>query len=110
MVHLVNLCITFLGLSNLTQDLDGRELEFITANQPARRFLYFRFLVTYIHAKMLGNTAFTSTVESRKEFWASPGKYLERSTLKSLARNISGLELPPSINSHTFEKKSAPVF
>ncbi|KAL2831801.1 hypothetical protein BDW59DRAFT_157757 [Aspergillus cavernicola] len=44
---------------------------------------------------------------SRTNFWPTPGKYLERSTLRSLARNISGLELPPSlINDQTFEDKS----
>ncbi|KAJ9411239.1 hypothetical protein DTO045G8_871 [Paecilomyces variotii] len=32
-----------------------------------------------------------------------PGEYLEKSTLKALARNISGLELPPTLLQHTFE-------
>ena len=48
-------------------------------------------LVTYPHAKMTGNKEFTSTVDGRQHFWASPGECLHRSTLKSLARNISGL-------------------
>lgn len=37
-------------------------------------------------------------------FWASPGPYLRRSTLLTLARNISGVELPPTlIEDQTFE-------
>jgi hypothetical protein len=55
---------------------------------------------------MSGQTSFTSSVEGKKDFWASsPGPYLRQSTLTSLARNISGLELPPSIYSNTFEDK-----
>lgn len=46
----------------------------------------------------------TDKHENETEFWASPGKYLKRSTLISLARNISGLELPPSVyEDMTFE-------
>ena len=86
------------------QDLDGRELTFLTDNRPARRFLYFRFIITYIHATISGNTRFTDKVENKTEFWASPGEYLRRSTLVSLARNISGLKLPPSLyDDNTFE-------
>jgi hypothetical protein len=44
-----------------------------------------------LHASLL------EKVENGKEFWASPGEYLRRSTLISLARNISGLELSPSV-------------
>ncbi|KAJ9355899.1 hypothetical protein DTO280E4_6302 [Paecilomyces variotii] len=84
-------------------DFDKKELVFLTENRPARRFLYFRFLITYLNAKKSENTAFTSTVEGRDQFWASPGEYLEKSTLKALARNISGLELPPTLLQHTFE-------
>ncbi|KAJ9264572.1 hypothetical protein DTO212C5_7075 [Paecilomyces variotii] len=85
------------------KEIDKKELVFLTENRPARRFLYFRFLITYLNAKKSENTAFTSTVEGRDQFWASPGEYLEKSTLKALARNISGLELPPTLLQHTFE-------
>ena len=44
-----------------------------------------------MHASLL------EKVENGKEFWALPGEYLRRSTLISLARNISGLELSPSV-------------
>jgi hypothetical protein len=44
-------------------------------------------------------------LENKEVFWGSPGSYLRKSTLVSLARNISGLELPPSVyNDTTFEE------
>ena len=81
-------------------------MEFRGCNRPARRFLYLRFIITYLYAKVNGNTSFTSSVESRKIFWASEGQYLHNSTLCSLARNISGLELPESLASNVFEDTS----
>lgn len=59
--------------------------------------------MTYLHAKATGNKPFTDSVESKTTFWASGGPYLHQSTLKSLARSISGLELPPTITASTFE-------
>ena len=76
----------------------------MTDNRPAKRFMYFRFVVSYIFAQKNGHASFLEKVENGKEFWASPGEYLRRSTLISLARNISGLELPPSVlEDKTFE-------
>ena len=81
-----------------------KELTFRTLRRPAKRFLYFRFIITYINAKRLGNTQFTEAVEGRERFWASPGPYLRKSTLIALARNISGIELPSTlIKDQTFE-------
>ena len=40
-------------------------------------------------------------MQQKERFWASPGKYLQRGTLVSLARNISGLDLPESIYQDT---------
>jgi hypothetical protein len=57
-----------------------------------------------IHAQQNDNTDFLQRIESRKVLWASAGDYLRRSTLISLARNISGLDLPPSLyQDNTFE-------
>jgi hypothetical protein len=86
------------------QDLDDKRLDFLGDNRPAKRYLYFRFIITYLYAKRNGNTSFPSKVESRSSFFASPGPYLRRSTLISLGRNISGVELPRSIfDDTTFE-------
>ena len=88
-------------LLTFQQDLHSRELTLRSSFRPARRFLYFRFVVTYLHAKAAGNKAFTDSVECKTTFWASGGPYLHQSTLKSLARNISRLELLPTITAST---------
>ncbi|KAJ9252121.1 hypothetical protein DTO207G8_4954 [Paecilomyces variotii] len=89
------------------EDLDGKELTFLTSNRPSRRFLCFRFIVTYLHAKNSGNTSFIEKVEDRARFWASPGPYLRYSTFISLARNICGCcELPPSLLEDTTFKSA----
>ncbi|KAK2771292.1 hypothetical protein FQN53_005102 [Emmonsiellopsis sp. PD_33] len=91
------------------KELDGKELVFLSDNRPARRFLYFRFVVTYLHAKKSGNTAWAERIDSRNVLWASPGPYLEKSTLLSLGRNISGFELPPPLyEDMTFDSAEPP--
>ncbi|KAK2762298.1 hypothetical protein FQN54_001308 [Arachnomyces sp. PD_36] len=91
------------------RELDGKELVFLTENRPARRYLYFRFVMSYLNCKRTGNTEWTKKVDSKTVFWASPGEYLEKSTLLSLGRNISGFELPPPLyEGNTFDAPSAP--
>jgi hypothetical protein len=51
--------------------------------------------MTYLNAKRSGSTTWADKVE--KFLWATPGAYLEESTLLILGRNISGVELPPSL-------------
>jgi hypothetical protein len=55
----------------MTQDFDQKELVFLTENRPMRRYLYFRFIVTYLFAKEAG---FIKQVETKQPFWASPGR------------------------------------
>jgi hypothetical protein len=54
-------------------------------------------VITYLHAKKDGNKAWVDKVDNRGVFWASPGPWVEKSTLLSIGRNISGFELPPSL-------------
>ncbi len=90
-------------------EYDGQELQFLSDNRPARRFLYFRFIITYLNARRMKNFDFSTSVEARKIFWASPGEYLRKSTLITLARMISDFELPPSVyGMTTFEDNSMP--
>ncbi|RMJ23805.1 hypothetical protein PHISP_05326 [Aspergillus sp. HF37] len=79
------------------EELDGKDLMFCSDNRPARRYLYFRYVITYLHAKRDGNKGWVNKVDNRSVFWASPGPWLEKSTLLSIGRNISGFELPPSV-------------
>ncbi|KAJ5980278.1 hypothetical protein N7481_007576 [Penicillium waksmanii] len=95
------------GTSILVKDLDERELRFLNDNRPRRRYLYFRFLISYLNAKRLGKTSAVRNIEQRR-FWPSDGAYLHRSTLVALARCISGSEIPPSLlHNMTFEGSSS---
>lgn len=84
------------------QEYENKELKFPLSFRPARRYLYFRFIITYLHAKSAGNKEFTDSVEFKRSFWASGGQWLNGSTLMSLARNISGMELPDCIKENAF--------
>jgi hypothetical protein len=82
-------------MTNRRQDLDNKELTFLGDNRPAKRYLYFRFISSIIHAQKTGNVDILGRLEVKK-IWASPGEYLRRSTLVMMARQISGFELPPA--------------
>ncbi|KAJ5898882.1 hypothetical protein N7495_003626 [Penicillium taxi] len=89
------------------KDLDERELKFLNDNRPRRRYLYFRFIVSYLWAKRQ-NSVVGHHVEAKK-FWPSGGAYLQRSTLQSLARCVSGSEIPSHlISNQTFELPKDP--
>ena len=73
--------------------------------KPGRSFVPFRR-----NAKKQGNHFFTDNADTKQGFWASPGPYLRRSTLTSLARNISGCERrPPLLDENTFETDEVPA-
>ncbi|CAG8918826.1 unnamed protein product [Penicillium salamii] len=65
------------------QDLDNRQLTFLSNTRPRRRYLYFRFIISFLNAKQQSFT--TSASIQTKRFWPSGGEYLNRSTLKTLA-------------------------
>ncbi|CRG90141.1 Pc12g04220 [Talaromyces islandicus] len=80
--------VTYIGGSLVTWgDLDNKELTFLGHNRPAKRYLYFRFISSIIHAQKTSNMDILGRLEV-KEFWASPGEYLRRSTLVTMARQI----------------------
>lgn len=92
------------SILNSLQELDGRELLFLSDSCPAKRFLFFRFIITYLNAKIDGNNDFANEVDTEQSFWASPGSYLRKSTLTMLSRNVSGMEIPPNVyKDNTFE-------
>jgi hypothetical protein len=74
--------------------VDGRALTFLTPNRPARRYLYLRYVITYLHYQKLGDTARIEAVDAKGFLWATPGPYLRRTMLLSLARKISDRFLP----------------
>jgi hypothetical protein len=88
----------------LLQDIDGKALEFLTPNRPARRYLYLRYVITFLHQQKLGNTKWLDRIEARSYIWATPGPYLRKSMLISLARRISDHFLPEAFYEGTFTR------
>ncbi|KKZ65813.1 hypothetical protein EMCG_01198 [[Emmonsia] crescens] len=101
------------GHASRWNELDGKPLSFLTSsNRPAGRFLFFRFIMTYLQAKIQGHVEWTEKIETNTAYdlWPlpGPGGYLEKNTLQSIARNISGFELPVSLyEGLTFETEEA---
>ncbi|CAG8923374.1 unnamed protein product [Penicillium salamii] len=90
------------------RDLDNRPLGFRSENRPRRRYLYLRFLISYLWCKRNSVTCLDRKVQS-KRFWPSGGSYLEKSTLQTLARCISGCEIPADLTAqNTFDRSSDP--
>ena len=69
-------------------------MKFLGPQRPAKRFLYFRFVITYLHAKKAGDIPWVAEVEAKGQMWATPGPYLRQSMLVTLARQVSDHYLP----------------
>jgi hypothetical protein len=52
------------SVSDQTEELDNKELSFLRENRPARRFLYFRFITTYINAQKERYSEVLATIEN----------------------------------------------
>lgn len=62
--------------------------------------------MTYLQAKRSGNTTWAEKIELRIVYWGASGKYVEKSTLLALGRNVTGFELPEALYENTtFEAK-----
>ena len=87
------------------RDIDGRRLTFLNDNRPARRFLYMRYTLAWLHAEANKWVGFKEKVP-RGEVWASPkkpGGYLRKSILQDLGK-MAGDRLPQDlINAGGFE-------
>ena len=80
------------------RDIDGRKLTFCNDNRPARRFLYMRYTLAWLHAEADGWEGFKAKVPPGT-VWASPNKpdgYLRTSILRELGRRI-GDTLPEDL-------------
>ena len=87
------------------RDIDGRKLTFCNDNRPARRFLYMRYTLAWLHAEAKGWAGFKEKVPPG-QVWASPNKpdgYLRTSILRELGRR-TGDTLPEDlINAGVFD-------
>ncbi|CAG8378583.1 unnamed protein product [Penicillium salamii] len=83
------------------KELDNRELLFLSDERPRPRYLYFRFIVSYLRAKRLNRI--DPSIKA-KRYWPLRGKYLNRSTLKTFGKCVTGYDLPDEfITDCTFE-------
>ena len=67
------------------QELDEKVLQFQNDNRPARRYLYFKYLMTYLMNQETGNTSWTQKYPHKGTMWCTPGPYLRKSMLVTLA-------------------------
>ena len=70
------------------RDIDGRKLTFLNDNRPARRFLYTRYTLAWLHAEANNWVGFKDKVPPA-EVWASPNKpegYLRKSILLEVGK------------------------
>ncbi|KAK2821807.1 hypothetical protein FQN49_007651 [Arthroderma sp. PD_2] len=74
--------------------IHGKTLTFLGRKRPAKRYLYFRYIMTYLMLKNKGRLDWVQEVETGGCMWATPGKYLRRSMLINLARRVSNCYLP----------------
>ena len=80
------------------RDIDGRKLTFLNDNRPARRFLYMRYALAWLHAEGNKWVGFKEKGPPG-EVWASPNKpegYLRKSILLDLDK-MTGHRLPQDL-------------
>ena len=80
------------------KDIDGRKLRFYNGNRPARRYLYLRYALAWLHADDNKWPGFKEKVPAGK-VWASTNKpdgYMRKSILVELAKR-TGDKLPQDL-------------
>ncbi len=70
--------------------------------RPARRFLYFRHLTTYVTAQDLGLNEWVKKYDARGHMWCTLGPYLRKSMLRVLGEEVSGHYLPEAFYEKLF--------
>lgn len=84
-------------------DLHGKCLQFLNNNRPAKRYLYFRYVLSYLINKKRDPSSVEWAIDKNTKgyMWATPGPYLRNSLLHSLARRISDHYLPEALFQQT---------
>ncbi|OBT73022.1 hypothetical protein VF21_07746 [Pseudogymnoascus sp. 05NY08] len=83
-------------------DIDGKPLEFLNSNRPARRYFYLRYVMTFLQQQRLRILGWLDDAKSRGYHWGLPGPYLRKSMLIALARRFSDQGLPECFYDSTF--------
>ncbi|KAI9657897.1 MAG: hypothetical protein M1829_006859 [Trizodia sp. TS-e1964] len=92
-------------------DLDQKELVFKSNFRPASRFLYFTFITSLLRSRANRNPGWMELWESLRSGkpWATPGKYLRKSMLLTLAKAIGDVdegEIDALVRDHIFDANS----
>ena len=92
--------------NNMIQDIHKRELQWSNNNRPAKRFLYFRFIMTYLICKFKDQpTDWINEIAERGNMWCTPGPYVRRSMLQLLGRECGDIFLPKRLyQGQTFDE------
>ena len=99
------------GLYPVTfNDIDGKKLVFRNNNRPARRYLYLRFIMTFLHCKSEGKpTEWIEASDVGKTAWHTPDKSLRRGFLLRFARQFSHEPLPDKVYSEVTPAVPSPT-
>lgn len=82
------------------KDLDETTLHFPNSNQPHPRYLYLRYVMTYltnIDPNLQNERPDNQSKEYCESKWCLPGPYVRKSMLQTLARQISDFHLPEAM-------------
>jgi hypothetical protein len=83
-------------ISNKTiQAIHRRKLRWSNNNRPAKRYLHFRFIITYLLCKAKGqSTDWVNEMAAKGKMWCTPSPYLRRSMLQLLSKECGDHVLP----------------
>ncbi|KAK2757619.1 hypothetical protein FQN54_004588 [Arachnomyces sp. PD_36] len=82
-------------------DLHEKRLKWVGILRPAKRYLFFRFFMTYLKQKWIGNISFAKAVEDRVIAWPHAGDYI-RSSFSHVVMNIAFNEFVPALSDSAF--------
>ncbi|KAI9055279.1 hypothetical protein LZ554_000241 [Drepanopeziza brunnea f. sp. 'monogermtubi'] len=78
------------------------------SGRPSKRYLYFRFVMSYLillKRNEPGSMKWVKNIEAKGTVWATPGPYLRKSMLMTLARKVSDKYPPPGlVDPNTFDE------
>ncbi|KAK2761676.1 hypothetical protein FQN54_001504 [Arachnomyces sp. PD_36] len=79
------------------KDIHGKRLSFRSTHRPAKRYLFFRFITTYLARQLEGDISWAEGIEQSAQAWETPGGYVRRSALEAFAKDICGESRSPEI-------------
>ena len=83
-------------LIKLLQDLDGTVLDFRNQRQPAERYLFFRYFMTYVEKHLATGKELLDvhSIERLRRAWRGPVSAVRSAPLRKRAYIVASIELP----------------